>query len=415
MISKGTIIKGPTRLPDCHLMQGAPARSLLQQLQRCPRGRLPSVQLIASRWRLPPQPAAPRRALSAHARPPPLPIDPGPFSPAPFNSLRLDLTAPAAAAPAGAAAQLPPAALPACLAAALPAWRAAGVNAVFLSLALPAHGALLSALVGPQGGFELHHARGCAATLFAWLPGTPCKVPPYAGTQVAVGGVCVDGAGRLLLIRERHAPPGTWKFPGGMADLGEDLPRCAVREVWEETGVRTRFEGLLGFRHMHGAAFGVSDLYFLALLRPLRGSSSSSSIGSSDCDSAALDAEVRPDPGEVAECGWRDGAAFAAATPHALMARAARDGLAAAQERGWLQAAGGGSGSGSGGALPAAPPALLPAAPPALLHLSPVYSPVSRRWTQCFLGGEAVAAVPRGVDRGAVPAQPEAPAPWEQA
>jgi hypothetical protein len=88
------------------------------------------------------------------------------------------------------------------------------------------------------------------------------------------------------------------------------------------------------------------------------------------------------------------------------MARAARDGLAAARARGWLSAA------------PPPAPALAGAAsaPSSLLHLSPVFSPASKRWTQCFLGGEAaVEAVPRGLDRGAVPAQPEAPPPWELA
>ena len=30
-----------------------------------------------------------------------------------------------------------------------------------------------------------------------------------------------------------------WKFPGGLSNFGEDIPDTAVREVWEETGIKT--------------------------------------------------------------------------------------------------------------------------------------------------------------------------------
>jgi 8-oxo-dGTP pyrophosphatase MutT (NUDIX family) len=50
---------------------------------------------------------------------------------------------------------------------------------------------------------------------------------------------------------------------------GEHLAEGVVREVLEETGVRTRFDALVCFRHWHGYRYGKSDIYFVCRLRPL--------------------------------------------------------------------------------------------------------------------------------------------------
>jgi len=43
---------------------------------------------------------------------------------------------------------------------------------------------------------------------------------------------------QLLLIRRANPPhAGMWALPGGFLDMGEDLERCAQRELEEETGV----------------------------------------------------------------------------------------------------------------------------------------------------------------------------------
>jgi len=41
-----------------------------------------------------------------------------------------------------------------------------------------------------------------------------------------------------------------------------------MREVFEETGVQTNFEGILAFRDRQTGLFGRSDLYYIALLTP---------------------------------------------------------------------------------------------------------------------------------------------------
>ena len=63
---------------------------------------------------------------------------------------------------------------------------------------------------------------------------------PPDPVEVAIG--VVADAGRIL-IRRRTGDPGlgeVWEFPGGKVGTGEDPARAAVREVLEETGLRTR-------------------------------------------------------------------------------------------------------------------------------------------------------------------------------
>ncbi|GAB1644714.1 NUDIX domain-containing protein [Krasilnikovia sp. MM14-A1259] len=59
-----------------------------------------------------------------------------------------------------------------------------------------------------------------------------------ADTLLFVGarGVILDDANRLLLIQRSDNQ--RWAIPAGAMELGESMQDCAVREVWEETGLR---------------------------------------------------------------------------------------------------------------------------------------------------------------------------------
>lgn len=206
-------------------------------------------------------------------------------------------------------------------------WREQGINSVWVRAALPGNAALLGLLTGPLLNFTVHHASGKNVTLLLWLREGASKVPPFGGTQVGVGGVTVDLSGRLLVVRERSARSaggggdGFWKFPGGLAEPGEDIGAAAVREVWEETGVRTSFYGILGFRHVHGLGWGLSDIYFLALLKPI--------AGARGAQGDPLPIEI--DPVEIAQATWRDGELYARESAHPFNAAAARLALSAAR------------------------------------------------------------------------------------
>jgi len=60
-----------------------------------------------------------------------------------------------------------------------------------------------------------------------------------------------DGQSRLLL--GRHSDRQRWVLPGGLVEPGELPADAALREVWEETGLRVELTGILG-------VFGGPDL-----------------------------------------------------------------------------------------------------------------------------------------------------------
>jgi ADP-ribose pyrophosphatase YjhB (NUDIX family) len=53
---------------------------------------------------------------------------------------------------------------------------------------------------------------------------------------VGARGVVFDDQRRLLLIQ--RSDNGRWAMPAGAMELGESMRDCAVREVWEETGLK---------------------------------------------------------------------------------------------------------------------------------------------------------------------------------
>ncbi|KAL5478039.1 hypothetical protein EMCRGX_G024914 [Ephydatia muelleri] len=127
--------------------------------------------------------------------------------------------------------------------------------------------------IATELGFSFHHTRDDYLMLTKWLPtDQPNKLPSFATHYVGVAGVVVNEKNEFLLVQEkwlRNRSIILWKFPGGMADLGENLSQTAIRETFEETGIKTEFVSVLMFRHMHDYHFGAGDLYFSCLLRPL--------------------------------------------------------------------------------------------------------------------------------------------------
>lgn len=101
-----------------------------------------------------------------------------------------------------------------------------------------------------QCGFVFHHAKPDYVMLTCWLPqDVPNTLPAYPHTQVGVAGFVLNNKNQVLAIQERVTRlPNFWKLPGGLVDAGEQLRHAVVREVLEETGIKTQFVSLAAFR-----------------------------------------------------------------------------------------------------------------------------------------------------------------------
>lgn len=58
------------------------------------------------------------------------------------------------------------------------------------------------------------------------------------------GCIVLNGAGEILLQKRRDC--GEWGFLGGVVELGESLEEAAVREAFEESGLRIKVDSLFG-------------------------------------------------------------------------------------------------------------------------------------------------------------------------
>ena len=97
-------------------------------------------------------------------------------------------------------------------------------------------------------------------------------IPPYATHYIGAGGAVFNDKNELLVIWEkahRQRNFRHYKLPGGALQPREHLVDGVIREVLEETGIRTKFEALMCFRHWHGYRYGKSDIYFICRLSPL--------------------------------------------------------------------------------------------------------------------------------------------------
>jgi ADP-ribose pyrophosphatase YjhB (NUDIX family) len=83
-----------------------------------------------------------------------------------------------------------------------------------------------------------------------------CDEPIYENPTPATCVVVIDSMGRLLLVKRNVEPKkGWWCLPGGFIELGEDPWKSALRELYEETGLKGKIELLLGVMSSHSQLY----------------------------------------------------------------------------------------------------------------------------------------------------------------
>lgn len=163
-------------------------------------------------------------------------------------------------------------------------WQADGIKVVWLSITT-AQASLLA--VATAQGFDFHHVNGETLVLTKRLV-DGAIIPEFANHTVGVGGIVFNQHGEILVIVERHdlqTRPGHWKFPGGAVDKGELIRAATVREIHEETGIKARFDEVVGMRHYHYGQFGTANIYVL-------------------CRLTALTTTITPCPEEIGKAKW---------------------------------------------------------------------------------------------------------------
>jgi len=147
-------------------------------------------------------------------------------------------------------------------------WKSEGVHAVWLFLSSMQTHLIQTAM---NCGFVYHHCTAAEVMMVQRLVPN-AEIPSFATHTMGVGAVIFSERKEILTIVERGdciSRPNHFKFPGGMLERGEHIADGVVREVFEETGIKAEFEGLISFRHHHGGQFGSSNIYAVCQLKPL--------------------------------------------------------------------------------------------------------------------------------------------------
>jgi ADP-ribose pyrophosphatase YjhB (NUDIX family) len=117
-------------------------------------------------------------------------------------------------------------------------------------------------------------------------------LPSYSTHYIGVGGIVLNSDQTKVLLIKENGPNESldnWKFPGGLVEGQESIESAIEREVWEETGIKTTFSSILGFRETQDYKWGQTDLYFVCVMKVSQ--------------SETIDVKM---PIEISKCEWID-------------------------------------------------------------------------------------------------------------
>jgi ADP-ribose pyrophosphatase YjhB (NUDIX family) len=125
-----------------------------------------------------------------------------------------------------------------------------------------------------------------------WMGTVRAGVAGYVTPKVAIGAIVGNEAGQILLMQRPDS--GAWLYPTGWADVGYSAAEVAVKEVFEETGIKT--EPVRLAMVLDGLRLGFTQVPLYSLVFLLK------SVGG----------KLKPHPLECADVGWFDEASLPA-------------------------------------------------------------------------------------------------------
>ena len=117
-----------------------------------------------------------------------------------------------------------------------------------------------------------------------WLESVGEGVPGYVTPKVAIGVICGNDRGEILLVQ--RADSGIWLYPTGWADTGYSPAEVAIKEVEEETGILCEPVQVLSV--IDGQRMGFTRFGMYMILFHCR----------------AIGGELKPHPLETSGAGW---------------------------------------------------------------------------------------------------------------
>jgi len=116
-------------------------------------------------------------------------------------------------------------------------------------------------------GFQFHSCSESELVLVLKLK--EVYIPFMPTHTVGVGGIVISD-NKILMIQERiKSHRSIYKLPGGTVENGTSLEESVVREVYEETGIKTEVKKMVAVLNAHPYRFNKSNTYYLFKLKPL--------------------------------------------------------------------------------------------------------------------------------------------------
>ena len=118
-------------------------------------------------------------------------------------------------------------------------------------------------------GFEFHNCEAHRATL-TYRVKEDAYIPVAPSHTIGVGAVVINEKNELLMVRDRiHTSSSIYKIPGGMLEHGDKLSDGVIREVWEETGIKSKLIKMVSLLNSYPYRFNKSNMYIVFHLEAL--------------------------------------------------------------------------------------------------------------------------------------------------